>query len=194
MAYATLTQVRAYLKFGASETTDNDLIEYDLIPRAQKIIERVNHRVYEAAAASVRRFDAVRDVRSDTLFLDEDLCEITSVTNGDGVTVSASEYVTEPRNVTPYSAIKLKASSGKAWTYVDDPENAIQVNGKWAYSTSAPADIVQACIRLTVWLYRQKDSSADIDRPLLTNDGVTIMPMSLPKDVQQLLAPYKRLV
>jgi len=51
---------------------------------------------------------------------------------------------------------------------------------------------VQATTRLAAFLYRQKDSNADLDRPLLTGDGVTIMPSSLPHDVRQILDPYRK--
>ncbi|MGB3988074.1 MAG: hypothetical protein WBK67_00020, partial [Minisyncoccales bacterium] len=62
------------------------------------------------------------------------------------------------------------------------------------YSATAPLDIQHACVRLTAFLYRQKDNSADIDRPMITGDGVTIMPTNLPADVTRLLDRYKRRV
>ncbi len=55
-------------------------------------------------------------------------------------------------------------------------------------------DLIQACTRLASWLYRQKDTQADIDRPMLTGAGVTIMPSAMPKDITQLLTPYKKVL
>ncbi len=191
MSYATLAQVREYIKLGAGETVDDTLIT-NLIARAQALIDSFCKRTFEASADVTQYLDAIADVRGRTLWLRAEFCALTSVTNGDGTVLATSDYVTEPRNATPFYALTLKTNAGKLWTY-SNPENAIVVVGRRAYSTTAPTDIVAACIRLTVWLYRQKDSSADVDRPLLTNDGVTIMPMALPKDVQQMLLPYRRL-
>lgn len=191
MAYTSLASVREYLKLGATETTDDTLLT-NLIARAQAMIDSYCKRTFEASADSTHYLDAEADVSGATLWLRADFCSITSVTNGDGTTISSNDYVKEPRNSAPYYALTLKSSTGNAWTYSTSPENAIVVVGKRAYATSAPADIAAACIRLTAWLYRQKDSSADVDRPLLTNDGVTIMPMAIPKDVQQMLLPYRK--
>lgn len=190
MAYATTADVKAYLNIG---TTTDDALLAALIARAQALVDGFCERTFEASADTTRSFDAVADVDGRRLYLDADLCSIHSVTNGDGTTVASTHYVTEPRNATPYYAITLKGSSGVAWTYDDDPENAIAVSGKWAYSSTPPADISQATVRLTAWLYRQRDNSADIDRALIAGD-VTILPLRLPQDVQAMLARYKRLV
>jgi hypothetical protein len=192
MAYATLAELKTYL--GISDTGDDTLLT-DLLSRAQKAIETFCDRVFEAASDSTRYFDAVEDTDNAWLFFDEDICSITAITNNEGdESISSSEYVTVPRNDTPYYAIKLLSSSNKYWTYTNDPESAIAVTGKWAYSETAPDDIKQATIRLAAWLYRQKDTETDVDRPILTGDGIVIMPSALPKDVQQLCEPYRKRV
>lgn len=189
MAYADLTALKAYLKIPTSTTTDDTLIT-SCIARAQSIIERVTSKVYEASQDSTRRFDAVRDVDGRMLLFDNQwIAAITSVTNGDGVLIPSTAYVTEPRNAGPWYGITLKTSGSDAtWTFTDDPEDAIVIVGKWAYATAAPDYIVQATIRLAAYLYRQKDNATgDADRPLLTGDGVTIMPQALPADVLRLI-------
>lgn len=193
MAYATAAQLKTYL--GITSSGDDSLLS-DLIDRAQAIIEQYTRRTFEAAADSTRYFDAAEDVDGATLLLDEDLCAITSIINGDGVAVASGEYVTEPRNETPYYAIRLLSSSNKAWEYTDDgdPENAISITGRWAYSTTPPNDIVHATIRLAAFLYRQKESNADIDRPITTADGGMILPSAIPADVRALLDRYRKLV
>lgn len=80
-----------------------------------------------------RYFDGRADVDGLTLTLDSDLLAATTITNGDTTTVSATSYVTEPRNETPYQVLRLKASAGLTWTYQDDPENAISIAGVWGY-------------------------------------------------------------
>jgi hypothetical protein len=191
MAYATLDELKRYL--GITKGDDNTLL-LELLVRSQKTIDNYTHRVFEAAANTSRTFDAERDVDGDTLWLDEDLASINSITNGDATTVTSSQYVTEPRNRTPYYAIKIRSDAAVAWTYGDYHENAITISGKWAYSAAAPADIQMATIRLSAFYYRQKDTSADLDRPLLTGDGITIMPSQIPNDVRQLIEPYRKAV
>lgn len=188
MAYASTADAKAYLKIPTGTTTDDTLIG-TFVTRAQSIIERVTIKVYEASQDSTRRFDAVRDVNRRTLLFDNAwIAAITSVTNGDGEVLTSADYVTEPRNTGPWYGLTLKTSSNAIWTFTTDPEDAIAVVGKWAYATTAPDYIVQATIRLAAWLYRQKDNATgDADRPLLTGDGVTIMPQALPADVLRLI-------
>lgn len=190
MAYCTATECKTYL--GITTATDDALLA-TLIAAAQAYIDAKLGFSFEASADTEHTFDAVADVDGYALTFDAWCCDIASVTNGDGTTVTSSQYVTEPRNSTPFYAIRLKSSASVSWTYSTDPEDAITVDGKWGWSETAGDDIRQACIRLVAWLYRQKDTSADADRPLLTGDGNIIMPSAFPADVMTYLRPYRRI-
>jgi hypothetical protein len=193
MAYASLSDVREYL--GGPPTTDNTLLT-NLIPRAQGIINAYTQRVFEASGDTTRYFDAIEDVDHlrRTLYLGQnDLCAITTVTNGDSTVLTTSDYTTLPKNYTPYYALKIKLNSSNVWTYSTTPEDAISISGRWAYSVTAPDDIKHACIRLVVWLYRQKDASSLGDVGSISQSGVVVEPAALPSDVQLILIPYKRL-
>lgn len=195
MTYATLADVKLYLDLATNTNDDASLLLF--IDKAQGIIDSYCNRTFEADADTTRYFDAVHDVdypQSLILFLDHDLASVTSITNGDGTAVTANQYVMNPRNRTPYYAIELLPSSGIAWTYTTDWQNAIAITGRWAYATSAPQAIIQTCVRLAVWLYRQKDTSADsnAERPIMTASGTVIMPSSLPRDIRDILEPYRR--
>jgi hypothetical protein len=111
------------------------------------------------------------------------------LTNGDSVEIPSGSYRLFPRNDSPKWLIRL--DENKSWNF-SDSDSEISVEGTWGYSATAPADIIHACIRLAAFLYRQKDTSADIDRPMITGDGVTIMPSALPADVTRVLDRYKR--
>lgn len=198
MAYVSAANLKVYL--GITEATDDTLLG-TLLGAAQAMIDTYCGQTFEANADTTRRFyansvDYGGHVDGRDLVLDAPLCAITSVTNGDGVVVSASDYITEPRNATPYYALRLKNSSNLLWTYDDDVEtDTIAVVGEWAYSTSAPADVVHATTRLAAYLYRQKENqSGDLDRAVNLGGGVTLMPATLPSDIKTILAPYKRLV
>jgi hypothetical protein len=175
-----------------------------LIVRAKAIIDEYTGRTFEyntdaggSSDGSVRYFDTFHDIGHDgvTLFLDDDIGgSILSVKAGSD-TVASSNYTTWPRTDKPIYAIRLKDNSTNSWdieTSDGDWENAIVVTAEWCYSTAAPADITHACTRLTYYLYKQRQTDADLDRPLLTNDGVTIMPTQIPADVKQILNRYRR--
>ena len=190
MAYCTVNDAKEYL--GITTTGDDALIG-SLIRSAQAFIDAKIGFSFEASSDTERTFDAVSDVDGYTLTFDSWCCSITSITNGDGTAVTSSQYVTEPRNSTAFYAIRLKSSAGISWTYSTDPEDAISVTGKWSWTQTADDNIRQACVRLVAWLYRQKDTSADADRPLLAGDGTVIMPSAMPNDVAAYLKPYRRL-
>ena len=201
MAYVASSDFIEYANITSSDHYGaNDEARWtSLIARSTAIIERTTGLVFEATsdtgtsdAPLTRKFDAVADVDGAALYFDKEICAITTVTNGNAVEVTATEYVTEPRNETPYYAIKILNSSNKDWTYTNDPENAISVAGAWAYSTTPPNDIKHACLRLMKWLEDQRKTDIDLDRPVLAGEGSVILPMRLPNDVMDILKSYKR--
>ena len=189
MAYTTTSTLKSYL--GITGGTD-DVLLASLIDSAGAIIDRYTGRTFEASADSTRYFDALSDTDGHRLIFDEDICAITTVTNGDSVVVASDEYVTMPANETPYYGIELLMSANKSWDYTTDHQNAISVAGKWAYSQTVPDDIAHACVRLAAFLYRQKDNANDIDRAVVVGNA-TVLPSDLPRDVMQLITPYRKL-
>lgn len=196
MAYTDKDALKVYLDIPSATTADDALLT-TLIARAQAAIERYCGQTFEAAADSTRTFLAMDTddggaVDGRDLIFDEPLCAITSVTNGDGAAVAAGSYSTLPRNATPWYGLRLKISSGLWWTYTNDVESdTIAVTGRWAYSVSAPEDVVQATTRLAAWFYRQRDNANDLDRALVVGD-VTVLPARIPQDVRDLLIHYRR--
>jgi hypothetical protein len=194
VSYLILPDAKAYI--GNTQPTDDDLIE-KFIAAAQAFIEGPQgaQRVYEASIDSTRQFDAECDVDGRLLYLDADLCQITSITNGDGQLVSASQYVCETaggeRNKTPWRRIRLRSTATVSWlaSATTGPENAISIAGRWAYSLTPPTRIVQLTREIVAYLYRRRSASGDADRPLLTGDGVMLLPSALPKGIMaQLIA------
>ena len=193
MPYASVTAVKSYL--GIASTADDALLT-TLLTAAQAAIDAYTHRTFEAPVDTVRRFDAELDTSEAHTLLDWtpyglDLAQITSIVNGDGVTIPVDAYVLEPRHYPPYYGIKLKVSSG---LYFEDDangdhENAIAVTGRWAYSVTAPADVAHACVRWATYLYRQKDSGV-YETTIIPGAGVMEVPMGIPRDVQMLLGRH----
>jgi hypothetical protein len=159
-----------------------------LLTRAEGIIDAYTGRHFEAETAT--KYFTIDDIDGQNLYLwGYDLLSVTKLTNGDGMEIASGSYRLFPRNDNPKWMIRLDEE--QSWNFTD-ADSEISVAGTWGFSATAPADITHACIRLAAFLYRQKDTSADIDRPMVTGDGVTIMPSGLPADVQKLLDRYKR--
>lgn len=191
MSYTTVAEVKRYLDITG---TSDDALLASLITSAQAAIDAHCDRTFEAVTDSTRYFDGLGPhIDGVTLWLDRDLCSITTVTNGDGNTISGSSYVTWPRNSAdgPFYAIRIKESADTDWTYGTDWENAISIAGRWAYSTSAPDDVRHACTRLAGFYYRQKDAQV-FDVTAIPDAGVMTVPVGIPADVKLMLNPYRR--
>ena len=199
--YTTTAAVKAELKI--TDASDDALIG-GYVTLAQRIIEAPpplgTGRVFEASLDTTRYMDAPADASNRTLdgplyvlLLNGDLCAITSIVNGDGLTVAAADYVTEPRVSTPYFAIRLKSGTGLTWKAGDSPEGAIAITGKWAYSTSAPADIQRCATRLAAWCYRARESAGGFDQDIKTEEGL-ILGSRMPRDIRCMIETYWSLV
>ena len=193
MTYMTVTQAKAYI--GGTSGDNDDALLALLITNAETFIEGYTNRNFEATigtalVASNRTF-GMQDVVDDMLILDRDLCAIVSVTNGDSDVLTTSEYVTVPANDTPYYAIKLRKFSNLYWTYTDDPEDEIIINGSWGYSETPPADILQATYDIVKTVYRSRDSNTDAGRTFISG-GVIITPAEVPKMTLLTLNRYRR--
>lgn len=194
MAYTEYDDVKTYA--GINGSGDDALIS-DLIGRAQAAIDAYTGRTFETGTSdTTRKFTVGIDTEGKILYLDEDLADITSiVTNADGgadaETLTTGDYITHPRNRTPYFSIEILSSSDEEWFYTTDRENGVTVEGKWAYSTTPPADIVHACIRLATYYYRQKDAGV-FDVTAIPDAGIIQIPQGIPKDVKMILDVYKK--
>lgn len=170
-----------------------------------------------------RRFDVPKDAPYETRYVDftpqhiegrilwlpSEMCEIASITNGDGEVITADDYVTEPRlrsvsdgkSIAPASAnwwpwyhITLKASSGKRWMRGDDVLESIAVEGHFAFSKTLPQVVRTAVVRLAAYMYWQKDTGLDIVNPKASKEGTMLMPKDLPDDVQAFMKGLRKVV
>jgi hypothetical protein len=193
MAYLTLAELKRYLGMevgeGSSGTGDDgatdtdDVLLTELLEAAEAQIDRYTGRTFAADADATRVYVAGEDTDGRTLYLDRDLCKITSITVA-GEALAADTYTTEPRNDKPYHAIIRR---GGAWS------GEIAVTGGWAWSLTPPKDVVMACRRLAAYRYRQKDAQVfDVSAQVATG-SVTIR-HEMPRDVRDLLDPYVRRV
>lgn len=192
MAYTTFALLRSYL--GIESFSDDSLLT-SLIARAQDAIDAYCGRTFEASADDTHEFTVGVDTEGNMLYLDDDLCAITSIKtdadNASPTTLTSTNYITHPRNRTPYHAIEIISSSDYDWTYTTDPTGGVTVTGKWAWSTTPPDDIVHACLRLAGYYFRQRDAGV-FDTTAIPDAGIIQVPQGIPRDVQMILAPYRK--
>ncbi|HPL80995.1 MAG TPA: phage head-tail connector protein [Anaerolineaceae bacterium] len=185
MTYAELVEVKSYM--GITSDSD-DVLLLSLLERATGIIESVTGRCF-IGKKETRHFDAGY-IDNELFLVGNDLLSVEKVFDGQGEEIALENVKLLPQSASPKWRVRL--TGGASWNAGFDDE--IAITGTWGYSMTPPADIVHATVRLTAFLYRQKDTSADLDRPLVTGDGVTIMPSALPNDVMALVRKYRRLV
>lgn len=130
--YTTFTHVYSLALRHIEGDGDKEFLKIK-IRDASGLISGYTQRVFVPYRAT-RRYDAVGDhIKSFTLNTGEDLLELLSVTNGDGNPIPVSGCVLRPSNASPKWRIELKHSAGVAWTYSDDYQEAISVEGIWGY-------------------------------------------------------------
>lgn len=190
--YVSVADLKAYL--GVTGTADDALLT-SLIARAEKAIEVYCGRSFTCAADTTRNFTVGVDTDGDTLWFDEDLCAVTTVTtDADGTPITLvrnTDFVTVPRNTTPWYGLKIISGSDYSWDYTTNAEMGITVLGRWAYSTTPPQDIIHATTRLSGYYYRQKDAQT-YDTTAIPDAGVLMIPQGMPKDVKMILDSYKK--
>lgn len=189
--YPTHSDVKQYLNI---QTTRDDVVLSDLVQRAIVIFEHLARRAF-LPKSTVKYFSANSSevISWDTLFLrSEDLLSITELMiNGEVVPVG--DYVLcggEP----PYYKIQLVPDSDFSFlAYTVNPFNSIKITGVWGYGDNIPQDVFGAIIRLTAYLYAQKDNAMELDRTNAIAGGMSI-PNAIPSDVERVAVFYRRIM
>lgn len=192
MTYLTIDEFKAERNI---VNDGDDPVISSAISEAKAAIDAYCHRTFEGSVSD-RTFDSVSDVEGGVLWVYEvgDLASIASITNGDGTTIANSAYVTEPRNAVamgvPIRGIRLKTNSTVFWQTSTNgaTEDAITVNGVWAYSQYVPGDISRAAKIMANFYYDYRLNSSG-DTVIIPGVSVKI-PSGMPSAVKQLLSPY----
>ncbi len=175
--YLSVADVKAYLGIAPTHTGDDALLTV-LLEAATSAIERACDRQFAAAQATTRSFEAAQHASRTLLYLDAELAQLASITNGDGQPIALHHVLRLP-DEPPALALLLRPEAGLVW------RGTVQVGGYWGYSLSPPAAIVQATREYVAYLYRgydqqvQQPERGDLHR--------------LPAHIRELLAGYRRL-
>jgi hypothetical protein len=191
--YTTRQEVLDLIRAESTDVLDDAVIDA-LITQASRWIDRHTGRTFYARTET-RLYD-VPDYDDDgrTLFLDDDLLTVTTLTNGDLVVLTTADYFLLPRNETPKYAVKLKDVSDKIWEVDSNSssEGVISLVGTWGFSTTAPADVEQACQLICVQMYRNRFGPNVTGTAIVTGAGVVINPQDIPSSAIALLRAYVR--
>jgi len=173
----------------AIDPSDDVRIEQVVEAASRWIDTKTGRRFY--GETETRSFVVGEDTDGAYLYFDKPLLSITTLTNGDGNTVAATEYTTEPRNETPLTAIRLLDKSSVVWQYADDQyEDAITVLGSWGYVSSTPPDIKDACLLLVSRLWARKDAVFGVSGQTTIGELTSQFPKD--PDVFDLISSYKK--
>jgi len=196
--YCTLAEVRAFGVFKEEDTANDGLLD-DLIDSISALMDNKCGRLIVPAADATHYFAAadIADCEYDggikigDLMLDDTLVSITTLTNGNGDAIAATEYFLMPRSYERKSYIRIKEASTVSWDFADD--GFIAVAGKWGYAVAIPADVKQAAIEMVLYCFhRRGDNLLQTDRPQQSMDGTRYLPIAWTMFGKEVYEYYRR--
>ncbi len=188
--YPTYQDVKLYLNI---TTTRDDVLLVSFLKRAIAIFENLARRTFlPTTQTKCFNGDSKEIVSWDVLFLrTEDLLSVTELTIN-GEVVPSNEYFLEGGS--PYYKIRLSQESDFSFNdYTVDPHNTVCITGSWGYDANVPEDVFHAIIRLTAYLYAQKDNAMELDRTTTMSNG-SVIPAGIPNDVERVAVFYRRIM
>ena len=138
--YITLAEFKAYVtapgQTMAVSAADDSVLE-QLIEQVSRYFDGETSRTFyprvETRSLSVPDDEDQNDTQ--ILYVDDDLLEITTLTNGDSSVIAAASYHLLPKNQSPRYGIQLRNTASISWqtTSAGDPDFAITCLGYWGY-------------------------------------------------------------
>jgi hypothetical protein len=192
MTYPINTDLKTYLAITGS--TEDSLLT-TIINGAINYVERATGRDFVSASAT-RSFPCLPQfVDSGRKMLTTkgmDFASVSAIVNGDGDTLSASEYYLWPIGALtdgrPYYRVVLTDESGLVWT---DRPSLIAVTAHWGFSTACPAAIFEALLELGANMYRRRQTG-NTGQVLQVGRAVLVQPGDLSSTITDVIQAYKR--
>lgn len=158
----TLDAVKRHRRLSDAHTKDDELLVM-LISAASAAFQQAVQRVC-APYWATHTFDYGGQVTKPyTLDVGKaglDLLDVTTLTNGDGSPIAANKLALRTANMYPKWRIEIKQSAGTTFTYNNDWQDAISVQGWWGYVPNY----------LTCW----QDSTVDVPGGGMTASATSI--------------------
>lgn len=171
---------------------------------AQDALDQYLDRTVLADETSTEYFDyGGEEIDGRTLYLSDrgDICALSTVTNGDTVEVSSSEYSLYPNTLNKrrpsYQRLTILSSSSKGWEGKanGDIENAITVLGNWGMWSAVadvPEDFKLSVMELAAFALEKRKSQV-FDTVAIPDAGVITIPSGWPATVTARMRGYRRL-
>lgn len=179
-----IDDVKRYLALNEPGLDHDDELLEQCIDRAESLLEESTQRYFKA-----RKETHVYDCPDDSSYLlmrFDELQKVITLTNGDGTIIPALNFVYEPANrgegAYRKSAHGIRLINGAYFTYVSNPYQCIKVRAWWGFTMEPDHYTKQALLRLTTFLYKQKDAQV-FDSTSFIDGGVIVVPQGIPKFV-----------
>ena len=189
--YPNHSDVKTYLNI---QTTRDDLVLAEFVQRAIVIFENLARRTF-LPKVDTKYFDgnSTEVVSWNTLFIrSEDLLTVTELMIN-GEVVPSDEFILSGDGPPYYKIQLLPESDFSFYNYTLNPFRSIKITGTWGYGDEIPADVFGAIVRLTAYLYAQKDNAMELDRTNAIAGGMG-MPSGIPKDIERIAVVYRRIM
>lgn len=144
--YITRANFLTWQRSTSTDAPDDSVID-QIVEQTSRLLDSVTGRkFYPSYKTNVYDIPPVNDYERDTLYLHDDLLSLTSLINGDGTTIAASNYVLKEISETPYWAIKLRNTSTVSWATDANgsSEQVLNAPGVWGWHKNYPYAWVQA--------------------------------------------------
>lgn len=202
--YATLQEFKQHRSIVSANKDEDDAIER-IITDASRMIDGICGRWFYAYTQTRYLSFPYRETTR-ALDLGEDCLTLTSVTNGDGTTISASDYILDPRNHPVKTRIVLKRGTTTIWqsdSTTGNTECVIALAGTWGYCDRAATDPYSAavigntrsaCLEIASQMFLERAGQNTGGQVQVTGAGVVITPHgAVPKSAYDRIKPYIKL-
>lgn len=108
--YATLTDYKSYHTITSTDLTDDAVIN-QLLEGASRLLDSKTGRKFYPTIETLK-YDLPK---TPILYVEDDLLELTTLTNGDNTTISSANYFLHSPNATPYWGVELNTTSNITW-------------------------------------------------------------------------------
>jgi len=165
----------------------------DIIEGASRLIDTYTGRTFYARTET-HYYDTPQGY--ELWFWDDDLLTVTTLTNGDGTVITSGNYKLMPLNMSPKYSIYLEPGSNLSWETDSsgDDVGAISIAGTWGFAATAPHDVRQACLIISLSEYMRRFGDNVTATATVTGAGVVLTPQGMPRNAADLLQSYKKLL
>jgi hypothetical protein len=126
-------------------------------------------------------------VRSNALYLNEDVVSLVAITNGDGQAIPMGSVWLEPRNSgPPYRIVRFHSQ----YVYIWNTDSDVALSGTFGFSIVAPDAIKAATLEYAAHLFRSKDIGP-LDVAGSPEMGEVKFPKGMPESVKIKLSPFR---